>query len=303
MSRNLKSLLQQLRDEAKATPELAALDLPRLARPAVGLVPQKISSSELGLGESRLGGTPDLPPNLEWPRWSPSIPRKDKFARPWQPNGPAPLGLIAQIDLSSLPRIDDSLPHTGWLYFFYDRYCEPWGFDPADRECCRVLYANCDRSVLMRAQPPADADADHVAPACRLEARAQWTIPDEPPGVEYDSPVYDAYRELCEKRIHAGGPTNHHLLGYPQVLQNPMELECQLASNGVFCGTPAGFQSEQGQALAGGADDWQLLLQVDSDDEGPGWMWGDLGRLYYWVKRQDLASLRFQDAWLVLQCH
>ena len=128
-------------------------------------------------------------------------------------------------------------------------------------------------------------------------------MPDDPPGVEYGSPLYDAYREWCEKRKNAGGSTNHHLLGHPQVLQNPMELECQLASQGIFCGSPEGFQSGRGQALAGGARDWRLLLQIDSDDEGPGWMWGDSGRLYYWVKRQDRASLQFQDAWLLLQCH
>jgi uncharacterized protein YwqG len=81
-----------------------------------------------------------------------------------------------------------------------------------------------------------------------------------------------------------------------------MELECQLASNGIDCGNPSSYQNEQIKNLEAGAKDWRLLLQIDTDDEGPGWMWGDVGRVYFWVKQHDLESLRFDDAWLILQC-
>ena len=173
MNSHLNSLLAQLRDQARANSELAALDLPRLADPAVRLVAQKVRQAQLGLGESRIGGNPDVPPGFEWPRWLPTKPRNDKLARPWRPNGPAPLGFLAQIDLSAIPSIGDLLPSSGWFYFFYDRYCEPWGFDPADRGCCRVLYANCAKSALERVAPPFDADCEHIAEACRLEARSE----------------------------------------------------------------------------------------------------------------------------------
>ena len=43
-------------------------------------------------------------------------------------------------------------------------------------------------------------------------------------------------------------------------------------------------------------------MQIDTNEEGPGWMWGDVGRIYFWIKQKDLASLRFQDAWLIFQC-
>jgi uncharacterized protein YwqG len=44
---------------------------------------------------------------------------------------------------------------------------------------------------------------------------------------------------------------------------------------------------------------WRLLLQLDSDDA---WMWGDCGRLYFWVHEADLARGDFSRAWMVLQC-
>ena len=45
-----------------------------------------------------------------------------------------------------------------------------------------------------------------------------------------------------------------------------------------------------------------LLLQVDSD-EAAGMMWGDLGRLYFWIRRDDLDERRFDRCELVFQSH
>jgi hypothetical protein len=30
--------------------------------------------------------------------------------------------------------------------------------------------------------------------------------------------------------------------------------------------------------------------------------WGDVGRIYYWIREQDLRSRAFDAAWLILQC-
>jgi len=83
---------------------------------------------------------------------------------------------------------------------------------------------------------------------------------------------------------------------------SPIWLECQLTANGVDTGGPAGYQGDRVEALRAGAADWQLLLQVDSD-EASGWMFGDIGRLYVCIRRQDLAELRFDRCWTVLQCY
>jgi uncharacterized protein YwqG len=47
--------------------------------------------------------------------------------------------------------------------------------------------------------------------------------------------------------------------------------------------------------------DWHLLLQVDSE-QAAGMMWGDVGRLYYWIRSKDLKAGNFDNVWLVLQC-
>ena len=46
-----------------------------------------------------------------------------------------------------------------------------------------------------------------------------------------------------------------------------------------------------------------MLLQL-STLEKEEWelMWGDCGMLYFYIRRQDLAQKRFENAWFSLQC-
>jgi uncharacterized protein YwqG len=301
MNSDVQALIDVLRERVAANADLSGLNLPSLALPSVRLSTQRAPYARIRVGDSRIGGVPDVPPGFQWPRWTSSRERHNKYGKRWHPEPPTPLGFIGQFDLSTIPHVEATLPSSGWLYFFYDRYCEPWGFDPADRGCCRVIYANCERSRLVRMQPPSDGDAEHIAFACNVETWPELTLPDDFPELEYATPAYEAYDAVCHELFRAAGLTQHRLLGHPQLIQNPMEIECQLASNGVYCGGQ-GCRSEEANALEAGAADWRLLLQIDTDEEGPGWMWGDVGRIYYWIKKQDLASLRFDDVWLILQC-
>jgi len=65
----------------------------------------------ISVGESKLGGLPDLPSGLTWPDWETGY-----------------LTFVAQVNLSELPA-SDLLPNLGVLSFFYDREQSAWGFD------------------------------------------------------------------------------------------------------------------------------------------------------------------------------
>ena len=82
-----------------------------------------------------------------------------------------------------------------------------------------------------------------------------------------------------------------------------MQLECQLASNGLFVGNSSGYEDPRRTVLEKGASDWQLLFQIDSDEEQLGAMWGDVGRVYFWIRRQELKERDFSNVWLSLQCY
>jgi len=64
-------------------------------------------------------------------------------------------------------------------------------------------------------------------------------------------------------------------------MQNPMELECELVTNGINTGGPEGYADPRVVELRKSAGAWRLLLQLDSRDD-LNWMWGDFGRLYFW---------------------
>ena len=299
MEPKVQALLPSFRKLLAEHPELDAEFIESTILPSVGLTAHRVPQDQLALGASRLGGIPDVPPDFEWPRWLAPPTWWDKLRARWQPRTPTPLGFLAQVNLSEMPCIDPAMPLTGWLYFFYDFYRCPWGFDPTDREAFRVFYIDCLVSRLKRAMMPADSNRKHVDHACRVEAQAMLTLPDALPDEVADDDQFGAYDELRERLPDADG---HRLLGHPQIVQGPMELECQLASNGLYCGTAAGYDDPRAKALEAGAVDWRLLLQIDTDEDGPGWMWGDLGKIYFWIKKQDLAARRFDGVWLILQC-
>jgi uncharacterized protein YwqG len=42
-------------------------------------------------------------------------------------------------------------------------------------------------------------------------------------------------------------------------------------------------------------------LQIDSE-EAAGMMWGDVGRIYFLIRRDDLRERRFEKSWAGLEC-
>ncbi|NLX97108.1 MAG: DUF1963 domain-containing protein [Rhodopirellula sp.] len=71
---------------------------------------------------------------------------------------------------------------------------------------------------------------------------------------------------------------------------------------GLYVGDPSGYDAPRRAGLEDGADDWHLLLQIDTDDN-MATMWGDGGRVYFWIREEDLKSREFGNVWLILQCY
>jgi uncharacterized protein YwqG len=97
------------------------------------------------------------------------------------------------------------------------------------------------------------------------------------------------------------GPRTHKVFGHPDPVQNEMQLECQLVSNGISMGDPDVFQNPRIKNLESGATDWRLLLQLDSDNTYEQ-EWYDSGMLYFWIHEKDLAKHDFNNVWMILQC-
>jgi uncharacterized protein YwqG len=285
-------------DTSAFTDALAASDLSayaavvdRLALPSLRLIAAPTTDTAIPVGASRLGGLPDLPPEQEWPA---------------TPDG-APMSFVGQIRLQDTRTLDagaEALPAAGLLSFFYDASQQTYGSDPRDRSGFRALYFDATTQArLDRASswPEALPAAARFAP-CAVTLAPELTYAQDLQAELPDRTVTPQEQERYEAALARLAPTpsttpRHRLLGHPDTIQDDMRLQCQLAANGVA--DPAN-EPQRVAALMAGANDWRLLLQVDSDAH-VGMRWGSAGMLYFWIRGQDLASARFDNCWVVLQ--
>lgn len=253
-------------------------------RSEIAIKPEDAIDTEIKVGQSKIGGQPDLPKNQTW----------------FKENNGKSLSFLAQINLSETRQFDKSnqLPPSGLLYFFYSAEQEAWGFDPKDKDKFKVFYFNGDAVDLVRNEFPSDLPEYSRYKSCKLSFGSSVSIPNWESEVVngiLSSEEQDAYIELTVD----GEITK--LLGHSDNVQGTMEEECQLVTNGLHCGDPSGYSDPRATDLNKDADKWILLFQIDSIDKA-GMMWGDVGRVYFWIKREDLEKKDFDKSWFVLQC-
>jgi uncharacterized protein YwqG len=83
-----------------------------------------------------------------------------------------------------------------------------------------------------------------------------------------------------------------------------MLFQCEAVSNGVYTGgVKPDISDEERERLNRDCTKWQLLFQLDDVEIGEDFMlMGDGGRLYYYIKTDDLKNRNFDNCHLVLQC-
>jgi WD40 repeat protein/uncharacterized protein YwqG len=264
-------------------------DLEKMMAVSIRLTAKKVAEGELKPGGSKLGGTPDLPEGTAWP----------------QCNG-MPMALLAQLRLQDVAPYDlnGQLPRSGILYFFYEAEAQRPG-NPEDRPYWQVIYYDGGLAGLRPARTPADLPDSSRFQTCKVTFSDEITLPPwGSEGIErlkLSSKEDDSY--IRRPQAGENGEPIHRLLGYPEQVQvHDMPLECQCASHGLRIGDLSGKSDPQRLALEKGASDWRLLFQIDSDKGNLGSSWGDAGRVYFWIREQDLKKRDFSKVWLIMQC-
>lgn len=327
--------------EAAASAGLShlAATIAELALPSIRLHAHAASEHRIAVGASKIGGHPDLPIGTPWPRRA--FPFKDPALEPET----IPFAFVAQINLAEVAAYPAAqvLPPTGMLYFFIDAVQDIGMNDPEtgfwhnNPTAWTVLYQPRDeQTALKRARFPSGLDDEGRYRAYAVEMAPEMTLPNctlmygreggalaDTAGDYRDKPVLSeaectAYWHLQanlagytyqEDEDEEEYPDLHRMFGYPDLVQNPMELECELESHGLSTSV---LVTEQVNAqiaarvanLAPQAAEWRLLLQVDtmSNDENDSEMlWGDAGKLYYWIRQQDLRRRDFSQVWCIVQ--
>lgn len=254
-----------------------------LMRLSVRLLVEQVPDHRLGA--SRLGGRPDLPASTAWPDWD-----------------GVPLAFVAQIELDDVHSFDPAhvLPARGLLSFFYETTTAVWGNDPKDRGGWAVLFTPPGAELVRHEPPPGLHVGGRFEPLLLRPSPTFTFVPCESAELEalgLSPEETFTYSGVLDRLGDAPPAVVHRLLGHPEPLQGDMQLMCQMASQGFD-----GYQDQSLVGLTEGARDWRLLLQVDSQPE-IGMSWGDAGRLYFWMHKDQLADQEWSASWVALQCH
>lgn len=236
--------------------------------PHVGEI-MKLARPGVGM-RSHISETGDIAPGASRLGGAPDLPP----GMAWPEHNGRPIEFLTQIDLAAAARtlVLPDLPVAGWLVVFCDfqRYFEGESF-------WRVLYFEGDASKLVRTEYPGEPEERFSL--CDIEFEPRLCLPDIADLVHRFGPRGAAEREELREYLDntlqplEGGPY-HRLGGYPALIQSDLD------------------------DYAG----WEFLMQIDSDDDAD-WMWGDMGKLYFWIAPEDLNAHRFEKAWCSEECY
>lgn len=248
----------------------------RHARPSIRLTAHAVENEDaLPVGASKLGGSPDLPPDFDWPM-----------------QGGYALAFIAQINLSEASAYDAEhlLPATGMLHFFYG-YFNYYTLGASLQTVNAVRYVDDEISRLRRTLMPSpfpkyggpyrpcsfsfqrEITPLHYHYFSRLDASWLRDLQEHSGAVEaFTEKERAAYDEVIT-RLQGPAYNINRILGHPDPIQ-----DLHLLSDEV------------------------LLLQVDSEDDLADMMWGDVGRLFWWMQKDALACRDFGSVKFDEQC-
>ncbi|WP_205683814.1 YwqG family protein [Brevibacillus migulae] len=243
-------------------------------------------------GNSRVGGYPDLPDHVEWPRTE---------------DGTL-MTLVAQLNLSEIvPFQNESiLPEKGMLYFFV-------GFDePAYAIEHKVLYVEQKENLKLR--KPEESTAleeayDTTFEPYTVSARTAVELPnyayvdiDQFSSDEMEERYYDTRLDLLGDEKTTWGS----MFGYPTGQHDDAELEAALM---ILLNKHYDYKKGMQQLIdhfAGDKDrveqelrDMIMLLEIDSNDM-IGYQWWDCGVIHFFIRKEDLQRGHFDRTYCSL---
>ncbi|MFS4436816.1 DUF1963 domain-containing protein [Paracoccaceae bacterium GXU_MW_L88] len=264
---------------------------------------------------SKVGGEPDLPPELAWPvrppladceRYAQLL--RDSIVLPEQEvfvdfaidllGKPFPMAFLAQVDLEAMAHeqgFDPALPDRGMLWAFNDSFAD-WYGPQSPHGGITLLWS--DASGLRRHETPAllreawqlgvsDFGTPMVEPwdadieAEPLSPISGWTV----------NPRRDQafYHRLADERFEFADGGGDQLGGWEVPLQQDMHGDVEMIATG-----PGPDNDDQ---IARARERWRHVLTINAETYLSRLMptWGD-GAMYMFVDEKDLAECRFDRA-------
>lgn len=274
--------------------------------PAIALILQKTDDENIAVGQSKIGGAPDVPSDFAWP--TVEIPRWQFFKRVREEK---PLGFLGQFNLAEVAPFDlnHELPSSGTLSFFYAIADQPWS-SPANDSYWRVFYWPENGKLERRIHDK--VDTQNSLPSHAAIFATKWMCPDneswQTDNIDLDDNAFEQWNETFLSEIDAlfAEDLGHHLLGYGERVQGDISTSAYMTTTGDSARRGETYQSFNDRTRSE-VSKWRLLFQLNSQDSpdkrGSEWMWGDVGMLYFCIREDDLKVRKFDNVYLEFQCH
>lgn len=243
------------------------------------------------IGCSRFGGKPDVPVDFSWPVY------KDK-----------PLTFMLQLSCAEMASLDinHELPNTGLLSFFYALDNECFGYDNRDMEGFRVFWFDQNTPLAAYACPVTEHS---MLPCIGISFDREVTYPHlEDFTILLDRNIddYDKFEAAEQALGIKRKDTMHRTLGWADLIQNNTTWRCEILSQGYSFGE--GYKRIPRSVINASklptVYRWKLLLQIGTVQEGPvTLMFGDAGKLYFYIPEEDLKACRFDRVCGEMQCY
>lgn len=257
-------------------------------------------------GTSKIGGKPDLPKDFQWFYYNGEDYKKIVENRP--------LSFLMQINCEEVHKYDKEslLPEKGMLYFFYELFTMTWRFSPQDRGSAKVFYYDGEIEDLVPADFPEDMEKDCIIPESKINFESMNDYPiDFLDYYDVDDSIEETRRKEkeFEKELEELGykADTTKLLGHPELIQGEYWEECEgVAGKNIYYGSaPIKYGSDEvKKSIKENAKDWILLMQVSELEIGDyGLYFGDSGKIYFNIRKEDLKNKNFDNVWLILQCY
>jgi uncharacterized protein YwqG len=214
------SILQSFLKNLKKTKWDDYQQIESLLQPAISVVEDEEGNP--ALGQTKFGGTPDLPNTLEWPKY----------------DGKS-MVFFAQLNLAEIEEFHrhDFLPSTGVLYFF-SYFPEPENeFGAAydfvrEKEKSKVMYYQGDVAQLSSTPFPSDLTSEYHFASNTLAFETFFHLPPSAETIKIEtSTLSDSDKEKVEEfnDAHCDQLYNNQILGIPNPMQYGVDFDLALA--------------------------------------------------------------------------
>lgn len=197
----------------------------QLLKPSICL---KTKKGNVKVGQSKLGGMPDLPTDISFPL--------DKNGQPYI--------FLGQVNLSEFKKWSkDFALSSGLLYFFIQ-----FGKDLTPKERCKIIYTKSTDS-LTATKTPADYKEENVFKPTKLKPHIGYYLPNpleskEAEELKYSGDLLEKYEKLFTKlNDYYGTEGTHRLFGYPFQIQGDLRRDWSLDNSELLFQICCGYEN------------------------------------------------------------